>query len=381
MTTVHLLQAFPDVAEHYRRRFRHVLVDEYQDTNHAQYMLVRELVGAGRRAARPAGRAVRRRRRRPVDLRVPRRDDPQHRRVRAGLPRRARRSCWSRTTAPPRRSCRPPTRSSPATSSRRAQEPVDRLRRRRADRRLRRRQRARRGRTASPSRSTGSSTRASRSPGTSRSSTGPTRSPGSFEEVFIRVGLPYKVVGGVRFYERKEVRDALAYLRVVANPTTRSACAASSTRPKRGHRRPGRGLHRALRRRASGSRSARRCGRAEDAPGIATRSLNGDRGVRRAARRVRSGWSRRLRRRPRCSRRSSSRTGYLDRAAGQHRPAGRGPGREPRRARSRSPASSRTSEPETATVTRWRLPGAGLAGRRRRPDPRRDRGRRRASSR
>ncbi len=31
-----------------------------------------------------------------------------------------------------------------------------------------------------------------------------------FEEVFIRVGLPYKVVGGVRFYERKEVRDALA---------------------------------------------------------------------------------------------------------------------------------------------------------------------------
>ncbi|NUS55777.1 MAG: UvrD-helicase domain-containing protein, partial [Streptomycetaceae bacterium] len=45
MTTVHLLQAFPDVAEHYRRRFRHVLVDEYQDTNHAQYALVRELVG------------------------------------------------------------------------------------------------------------------------------------------------------------------------------------------------------------------------------------------------------------------------------------------------------------------------------------------------
>src|SRR5918996_4771794 len=45
MLTVHLLQAFPDVAENYRRRFRHVLVDEYQDTNHAQYILVRELVG------------------------------------------------------------------------------------------------------------------------------------------------------------------------------------------------------------------------------------------------------------------------------------------------------------------------------------------------
>ncbi|HEU4543955.1 MAG TPA: UvrD-helicase domain-containing protein, partial [Jiangellaceae bacterium] len=48
MLTVHLLQAFPDVAENYRRRFRHVLVDEYQDTNHAQYVLVRELVGTTR---------------------------------------------------------------------------------------------------------------------------------------------------------------------------------------------------------------------------------------------------------------------------------------------------------------------------------------------
>jgi DNA helicase-2/ATP-dependent DNA helicase PcrA len=39
-----------------------------------------------------------------------------------------------------------------------------------------------------------------------------------FEEVFIRAGLPYKVVGGVRFYERREVRDLLAYLRLIANP-------------------------------------------------------------------------------------------------------------------------------------------------------------------
>ncbi|MGH3670569.1 MAG: UvrD-helicase domain-containing protein, partial [Pseudonocardiaceae bacterium] len=45
MRTVELLRAFPEVAVHYRRRFRHILVDEYQDTNHAQYMLVRELVG------------------------------------------------------------------------------------------------------------------------------------------------------------------------------------------------------------------------------------------------------------------------------------------------------------------------------------------------
>ena len=41
MVTVNLLQAFPDMAAYYRRKFRHVLVDEYQDTNHAQYTLVR----------------------------------------------------------------------------------------------------------------------------------------------------------------------------------------------------------------------------------------------------------------------------------------------------------------------------------------------------
>ena len=43
--TVHLFRAYPDVAREYRRRFRHILVDEYQDTNHAQYALIRELVG------------------------------------------------------------------------------------------------------------------------------------------------------------------------------------------------------------------------------------------------------------------------------------------------------------------------------------------------
>ncbi|MGH4008564.1 MAG: UvrD-helicase domain-containing protein, partial [Pseudonocardiaceae bacterium] len=54
MRTVELLQTLPDVAEHYRRRFRHVLVDEYQDTNHAQYVLVRELVASPAEGEDPA---------------------------------------------------------------------------------------------------------------------------------------------------------------------------------------------------------------------------------------------------------------------------------------------------------------------------------------
>ena len=41
--TVYLFRSFPDIAAQYQRRFRHVLVDEYQDTNHAQYSLIREL--------------------------------------------------------------------------------------------------------------------------------------------------------------------------------------------------------------------------------------------------------------------------------------------------------------------------------------------------
>src|SRR4051794_832949 len=64
MLTVHLFQQFPDVREVYRRRFRHVLVDEYQDTNHAQYALIAELcadrfedvdeVGSGGERVEPA---------------------------------------------------------------------------------------------------------------------------------------------------------------------------------------------------------------------------------------------------------------------------------------------------------------------------------------
>ncbi|HEY2224287.1 MAG TPA: UvrD-helicase domain-containing protein, partial [Actinomycetospora sp.] len=49
--TVDLLTRFPDVAEHYRRRFRHVLVDEYQDTNHAQYRLLALIAGEHRNLA------------------------------------------------------------------------------------------------------------------------------------------------------------------------------------------------------------------------------------------------------------------------------------------------------------------------------------------
>ncbi len=55
-----------------------------------------------------------------------------------------------------------------------------------------------------------------------------------FEDRFIAIGLPYKIVGGFRFYERAEVRDALAYLRLIAQPSDDLAFERIYNAPKRG---------------------------------------------------------------------------------------------------------------------------------------------------
>ncbi len=55
-----------------------------------------------------------------------------------------------------------------------------------------------------------------------------------FEERFLQVGLPYRVIGGLRFYERAEIRDALAYLRIVAQPSDDLAFERIINTPKRG---------------------------------------------------------------------------------------------------------------------------------------------------
>ena len=55
-----------------------------------------------------------------------------------------------------------------------------------------------------------------------------------FEDRFIQLGLPYRVIGGPRFYERAEIRDALAYLRVIAQPADDLAFERIINVPKRG---------------------------------------------------------------------------------------------------------------------------------------------------
>ena len=55
-----------------------------------------------------------------------------------------------------------------------------------------------------------------------------------FEDRFVTLGLPYRVIGGPRFYERAEIRDALAYLRVINSPADDLAFERIVNVPKRG---------------------------------------------------------------------------------------------------------------------------------------------------
>ncbi|MHA5053839.1 DNA helicase PcrA [Streptomyces sp. SD15] len=242
MTTVNLLRAFPDVAEHYRRRFRHVLVDEYQDTNHAQYALVRELVGpaTGDRPedAPPAEGDLE-----PAELCVVGDADQSIYAFRGATIRnilqfeedypdattilleqnyRSTQTILSAANAVIERneSRRPKNLWTNAgagshitgyvadTEHDEAQfvaDEIDRL-------------------TDAGEAKAGDVAVFYRTNAQSR----------VFEEVFIRVGLPYKVVGGVRFYERKEVRDVLAYLRVLSNPEDSVPLRRILNVPKRG---------------------------------------------------------------------------------------------------------------------------------------------------
>lgn len=231
MTTVHLLQAFPDVAEHYRRRFRHVLVDEYQDTNHAQYTLVRELVGPSGEGGDPAelcvvgdadqsiyafrGATIR-------NILQFEEDYPDATTILLEQNYRSTQTILSAANAVIERneSRRPKNLWTNAgagalitgyvadTEHDEAQfvaDEIDRM-------------------TDASEAKAGDVAVFYRTNAQSR----------VFEEIFIRVGLPYKVVGGVRFYERKEVRDVLAYLRVLANPEDSVPLRRILNVPKRG---------------------------------------------------------------------------------------------------------------------------------------------------
>jgi DNA helicase-2/ATP-dependent DNA helicase PcrA len=273
MTTVHLLQAFPDVAEHYRRRFRHVLVDEYQDTNHAQYVLVRELVGPsdpGPDSPPPAelcvvgdadqsiyafrGATIR-------NIVEFERDYPDARVILLEQNYRSTQTILSAANAVIARN--PGRKPKNLWSDQGGGPPIV-------------------GWVAQDEHDEASFVAAE----VDRLNDAGLAKPGDvavfyrtnaasrvFEEVFIRVGMPYRVVGGVRFYERREVRDALAYLRVLANPDDLVSLRRILNVPKRGIGERAEACVDALASRENISFPAalRRCA---EAYGLATRSLS-----------------------------------------------------------------------------------------------------------
>ncbi len=278
MTTVHLLQAFPDVAEHYRRRFRHVLVDEYQDTNHAQYQLVREVVGSdaarGEHAVPPSelvvvgdadqsiyafrGATIR-------NIEEFEQDYPDARTILLEQNYRSTQTILRAANAVIARNegRRPKNLWTDSGDGARIVGYVADNEHDEAS------FVARRIDTLSDEHGVrpGDVAVFYRTNAQSR----------ALEEVFVRVGLPYKVVGGTRFYERREVKDALAYLRVLANPADTVNLRRILNVPKRGIGDRAEACVAALADRERIPFVAA-LGRPEDAPGIATRSVAAVRG-------------------------------------------------------------------------------------------------------
>jgi len=244
MATVNILQAFPDVAEYYHRRFRHVMVDEYQDTNTAQYQLVRELVGhvAGGSAGGDtdgANTGVIA----PAELAVVGDADQSIYAFRGATIRNI--VEFEQDYPNARTILLEQNYRSTQTILRAANAVIARN----SDRRLKNLWTdsgdgakivgyvadSEHDEAAFIARQIDSLGDADgvkpkdvavfyRTNAQSR----------AIEEVFVRVGLPYKVVGGTRFYERREVKDALAYLRVISNPTDTVNLRRILNVPKRG---------------------------------------------------------------------------------------------------------------------------------------------------
>ena len=278
MTTVHMFQAFPDVAEHYRRRFRHVMVDEYQDTNHAQYQLIRELVGSestrAEHGVEPSelvvvgdadqsiyafrGATIRNIEEFEVDYPDARTIllEQNYRSTQTILraanaviarnEKRREKNLWSQSGDGARIVGYVGDNEHDEASF--VARTIDRLG---DEHGIRPRDVAVFYRTNAQSR--------------------------ALEEVFVRVGLPYKVVGGTRFYERREVKDALAYLRVLSNPTDTVNLRRILNVPKRGIGDRAEACVSALAERERIPFVAA-LGRPEDAPGIATRSVTAIKG-------------------------------------------------------------------------------------------------------
>ncbi|BDV25532.1 ATP-dependent DNA helicase PcrA [Corynebacterium ulcerans] len=225
--TVRIFQEHPQVTEYYRRRFRHVLIDEYQDTNHAQYALIHELVGKGPTASELCvvgdsdqsiyafrGATIR-------NIEEFERDYPDattvlleqnYRSTQTILnaansvisqnENRRKKKLW--TALGSGEPIAGYVADNEHDEARFIAQEIDAL----ADKGVDYSDIAIMYRTNNSSR--------------------------AVEDVFMRSGIPYKVVGGTRFYERKEIRDVIAYLRLLDNPEDTVSLRRIINTPRRG---------------------------------------------------------------------------------------------------------------------------------------------------
>ncbi|MGV0852075.1 DNA helicase PcrA [Mycolicibacterium phlei] len=229
--TVGVLQAFPQIAQYYRRRFRHILVDEYQDTNHAQYVLVRELVGVETVDGVP-----------PAELCVVGDADQSIYAFRGATIRNIEdfeRDFPNATTILLEQNYRSTQNILNAANAVISRNPGRREKRLWTDE----------GdgelivgyvadNEHDEARFVANEIDALADQGYSYNDFAvfyrTNNSSRALEEVFIRAGIPYKVVGGVRFYERREIRDIVAYLRVLDNPNDSVSMRRILNTPRRG---------------------------------------------------------------------------------------------------------------------------------------------------
>ncbi len=230
MSTVQLLSRNPDIAEHYRRRFRHILVDEYQDTNTAQYKLIKILTGsqedqihgeltvvgdADQSIYAFRGATIR-------NIEDFEEDFPNATSILLEQNYRSTQSILSAANAVIANNKQRRAKNlwtdqgsgeklvgyvadSEADESSFVVEEIDRLR-------------------DTAGYKYGDVAVFYRTNAQSR----------AVEDMFVRAGIPYRVIGGTRFYERREIKDAMAYLHAVVNPDDTVSIRRVLNMPKRG---------------------------------------------------------------------------------------------------------------------------------------------------
>jgi len=224
MVTVELFSAFPDVLAHYQQRFRYVLVDEYQDTNRAQYTLVKQLTAEHRNLCVVGDSDQSIYKFRGADIRNIRdfeKDYPDARviildqnyrstetileaanSVISNNTKRTHKNLWS-----DRGTGDQITRYEAEDEHDEAGFVVDEVERLQKT-----------GFNLSDIAVFYRTNAMSR----------------VIEDVFVRRGLPYSVVGSVKFYDRKEIKDAIAYLRTIVNPADEVSVKRIINEPRRG---------------------------------------------------------------------------------------------------------------------------------------------------